>query len=97
MVRFDAIRSLTDFQRNAKEHLKRLKKSGEPEVLTVNGHAELVVQSARSYQQLMDAAEIADSVRTLRGRLNRGTGGRRDVPLKEFDGAMRKKYGIRGK
>jgi hypothetical protein len=41
---------LTDFQQNTKEHLQRLRKSGKPEVLTVNSHAALVVQSATSYK-----------------------------------------------
>ena len=34
------IHSLTDFLRNHKAHVKRLKKTQAPEVLTVNGKAE---------------------------------------------------------
>ena len=44
------IHSLTDFLRNHKAHVKRLKKTKTPEVLTVNGKAEVVVQDAASYQ-----------------------------------------------
>lgn len=40
MFRTDSIYSLTDFQRNARTHLDRLKQSGQPEILTVNGQAE---------------------------------------------------------
>ena len=69
MVRVDQIRSLSDFQRNTRKHIKRLKQTGQPEVLTVNGQAELVVQSAASYQKLLDAADLSDSVRVLRKRL----------------------------
>jgi PHD/YefM family antitoxin component YafN of YafNO toxin-antitoxin module len=47
--------SLTDFQRNAKAHLKRLKATGRPEVLTVNGRAELIVQNASAYEETLDA------------------------------------------
>lgn len=69
MVRLDAIQSLTDFQRNTKKHLLRLKKTGRPEVLTVNGQAELVVQDAKSYQKLQDRAEKADRILELHSRI----------------------------
>ena len=49
------IRSLTDFQRNTKTHLKRLKSTGRPEILTVNGKAELIVQDAAAYEETLDA------------------------------------------
>ena len=53
MVHLEDIHSLTDFQRNTKEHIQRLKETGRPEVLTVNGKAEIVVQDAASYQKLL--------------------------------------------
>ena len=49
------IRSLTDFQRNTKAHLKRLKSTGRPAVLTVNGRAELIVQNAAAFEDMVDA------------------------------------------
>ena len=58
--------SLTDFNRNTREHVERLKASGKPEVLTVNGKAELVVQDAASYQDLLIKAEFADAVKAIR-------------------------------
>jgi len=79
MVQLSDIHSLSDFQRNTKAHLQRLKRSGRPEVLTVNGKAELVVQDARSYQKLLDqAAEAeAEAVGVLRQRLkSMGRGGK---------------------
>jgi PHD/YefM family antitoxin component YafN of YafNO toxin-antitoxin module len=57
MFRTDNIYSLTDFQRKTKLHLARLKQSGQPEVLTINGQAEVVVQSASAYQELVDKLE----------------------------------------
>ncbi len=57
MIRADDIGSLTDFARNTKAHLKRLKRTGRPELLTVNGRAEVVVQNATSYQRLIDELE----------------------------------------
>ena len=70
MIDLRNIRSLTDFNRNAKEHLRRLKRTGKPEVLTVNGQAELVVQSAAAYQKLLDAAERAQTLPILRQSLD---------------------------
>jgi PHD/YefM family antitoxin component YafN of YafNO toxin-antitoxin module len=55
MIALQDIRSLTDFQRNTKAHLKRLKSTGRPVVLTVNGRAELIVQNAAAYEETVDA------------------------------------------
>jgi len=57
MVRPEDIGSLTDFNRNTKAHLKRLRRTGRPELLTVNGKAEVVVQSASAYQRLINLLE----------------------------------------
>ena len=62
MIRLSDIRSLTDFQRNFKVHLKHIKKSGRPLVLTINGKAELVVQDAESYQKLLELVERAEAI-----------------------------------
>lgn len=43
------IRSLSDFKRNTVALLDRLRESGHPLVLTINGKAELVVQDAAAY------------------------------------------------
>jgi prevent-host-death family protein len=66
MPRLDDIRSLTEFQRNARAHIRRLKRTGRPQILTVNGQAEIVVQDARSYQKLLDRAEEAERQERLR-------------------------------
>ncbi len=63
MIRVQDILSLTDFHRNTKAHLRRLKQSGGPEVLTVNGKATLVVQEASAYQRLLTALERATRTR----------------------------------
>lgn len=64
-IRLDDIRSLTEFQRSTRDAIKRLKRTGRPEVLTVNGQAELVVQDARAYQKLLDRARDADALERL--------------------------------
>ncbi|WP_293154958.1 type II toxin-antitoxin system prevent-host-death family antitoxin [Okeania sp. SIO2C9] len=42
------IDSLTNFKRNTTQYLQRIKESGNPLILTVNGKAEVVVQDAES-------------------------------------------------
>jgi prevent-host-death family protein len=57
MIRPEDIGSLTDFNRNTKAHLKRLRRTGRPELLTVNGKAEVVIQTASAYQRLIESLE----------------------------------------
>lgn len=62
MIQLNDIHSLTDFLRNSKAHIERLKAAGRPEVLTINGKAELVVQDAASYQALLTRLEQAQAI-----------------------------------
>jgi len=55
MIALQDIRALTDFQRNTKAHIKRLKSTGRAEVLTINGRAALIVQDATAYEDMLDA------------------------------------------
>jgi len=57
MITLKNIHSLSDFIRNAKSRIARLKKTGEPAILTINGQAEAVVLSAASYQSLINELE----------------------------------------
>lgn len=50
MIRVQDIRSLTDFRRNTKEFVERLRQTRDPMVLTVNGEAAIVVQDAVAYE-----------------------------------------------
>jgi PHD/YefM family antitoxin component YafN of YafNO toxin-antitoxin module len=61
MIDLRNIHALDHFKRNTAEFRERLKKTGEPEVLTVDGKAELVVQSAEAYQKLLDRLEELDT------------------------------------
>jgi hypothetical protein len=57
MIKPEDIGSLTDFARNTKAHLRRLKRTGRAELLTVNGKAEVVIQNATAYQRLIEELE----------------------------------------
>lgn len=93
MIQLGDIHSLTDFQRNAREHIDRLKETGRPEVLTINGKAELVIQDAESYQKLLDAIDRAEAIEGIRCGLEQMEAGQ-SRPLGEFDAYMRNKYNI---
>ena len=95
MVELTNIRSLSDFQRNTKKHLRRLKDTGKPEVLTVNGHAELVVQSAAAYQKLLELADTADSVQILKQRIAFAAAGDKGIPAKQVLAAVKNRLGLR--
>ncbi len=70
------INSLSNFKRNTSEFLARLKESGHPVVLTINGKAELVVQDTASYQRLIEMAEKAERMEALRASIEDMRAGR---------------------
>ncbi len=59
------IHSLSDFKRKTTVFTTRMKKSGHPLILTINGKAELVVQDAASYQRLLEQADQAEMMEFL--------------------------------
>jgi hypothetical protein len=86
-IALEDIRSLTDFQRNTKTHLKRLKNTGRPEVLTVNGKAELIVQDAAAFEEMIDA------IRGIQRGLDEMAAGKGEPARKVLD-RIRAKYKI---
>lgn len=70
MFRSEDIHPVTDFVRNHRRHYEHLRRTGRPEVLTINGAAELVVQDVRAYEREVEAAQrLEEENRTLRERL----------------------------
>jgi prevent-host-death family protein len=63
------ITPLTDFKRDTAAYIRKLRKTGRAQVLTVNGRAEVVVQSAKSYQKTLEFMEDAATVNVLKQRL----------------------------
>jgi prevent-host-death family protein len=85
------IRSLSDFKRKTSELISRLKSTGDPLVLTINGRAEVVVQDAEAYQDLLDRVETIEA-------LHRGIAdvdARRTKPARIVLNRLRRKNGIR--
>lgn len=90
------IQSLSTFKRDTAKVAEQLKKTGRPVVLTVNGKAEMVVQDAAAYQQLVELAEQAEMIAFLRKSKKEVDAGR-TVPALEALDAIAKKYKLVGK
>lgn len=94
MIQLDNIFPLTDFKRNTSDLRAKLKKSGLPAVLTVEGRPELVVQDAAAYQRLLDALEHSEAVDGIRAGLDsmkRGKG----KPASRAFAELRNELGLR--
>ncbi|MFT3881404.1 MAG: type II toxin-antitoxin system Phd/YefM family antitoxin [Gemmatales bacterium] len=59
------IRSLSEFKRNTPEMMKRLRTTGQPVVLTINGKAELVVQTTEGYQELLEMIQRQENMQFI--------------------------------
>lgn len=89
------IHSLTDFLRNHKVHVARLKATRTPEVLTVNGRAEVVVQDAASYQDLLDRLHRMETVAAIREGIASAERGELK-PVEQVLAEIQAKYGLQG-
>lgn len=93
MIDLREIRSLTDFKRKTPEFLERLKATGRPQVLTVNGRAELVVQDAEAYQRLIEFVERAEAIEGIRRGLE-DVEHKRTKPARQALDQIRRKHRI---
>ena len=90
-VQIGDIHPLTDFKRRTTEFRDRLKKTGQPEVLTVEGRPAIVVQDAAAYQRMMELVDRAETIEGIRAELESLEAGR-GITLEEFDAKMRRKH-----
>ncbi len=88
------IQSLSVFKRDASKIIKQIKATKEPVVLTVNGKAEVVVQDAESYQNLIEAKERAETVAVLRERLKNYDEGEKRLPMDEVFQELADQHGF---
>ena len=93
MIDLREVRSVTEFQRNIKDYVGRLKEKKTPLVLTINGRAEIVVQDAESYQVLLDRLERAETLAAIRRGVEQ-TGRGEGIPLEEAEKRLRNKHGF---
>jgi prevent-host-death family protein len=89
------VHPLTDFKRNTSDFMSQMKKTRRPVVLTVNGKAELVVQDAESYQQILDRLERLEAVEAIRFGVAAAEEGR-VKPARQALAELQEKLGISG-
>ena len=85
------IHSISDFKRNTPDFVKQLKETGKPVVLTMNGRAEVVIQDARSYQnmlEILDRVKDIEAVREALADVEQGSA----LSLDAFDNEMKRKH-----
>ncbi|MGI8641895.1 MAG: type II toxin-antitoxin system Phd/YefM family antitoxin [Pyrinomonadaceae bacterium] len=87
------IDSLSNFKRDTSKFVKRMKKSGSPVVLTVNGKAQIVVQDAESYQKMLELLDRAEAIEGIRQGLE-DVNQKKTASLEQFDKKMRTKHGL---
>lgn len=94
MFKTEDISSMSDFVRNTRSHVDRLRATRRPEILTHNGAAEVVVQNAEAYQDLLDRLDELETLAALHeaaGEIDRGEGS----PLEEAETRLRERLEIR--
>ena len=81
------IHSLSDFVRNPKAHVARLKETRTPEVLTVNGRAEVVLLDTETYEDLVERVRSAEDTAYVRAVLREAkcAGPREEIPEAEME------------
>jgi PHD/YefM family antitoxin component YafN of YafNO toxin-antitoxin module len=85
--------SLTNFQQDTPAFLDRLRQTGQPVVLTINGKAELVVQDAASYQKMLNQLERNETIKQVQEALDEINSGK-GLSLDEFKQQVREKHGL---
>jgi prevent-host-death family protein len=91
MFKMDAIHPVSDFSRKPAEYIKRLKETGQPEILTVNGKAELVIQDAKAYEEMVDLLDTLEKIVQAAKSHDEGKG----IPANTFFSEFEKKHGLK--
>jgi PHD/YefM family antitoxin component YafN of YafNO toxin-antitoxin module len=87
------IHPLTDFLRNHKAHVMRLRQTQAPEVLTVNGKAEVVAQDAASYQLMVERLHHMETLAAIQEGMASAERGELKPAAQVLD-EMRARYGL---
>jgi len=95
MFRAEDICSMSAFVRNASTYATHLRETRRPYVLTLNGAAELVIQNAEAYQDLLDRLENLEGLRALKAaaaELEEQEG----ASVREILARLRRELGVEG-
>jgi PHD/YefM family antitoxin component YafN of YafNO toxin-antitoxin module len=66
MIEAQQTHSLSDFIKDPKTHVARIKQTHTPEVLTINGRAEVVLLDTETYENLMEQLQNSKTIASLR-------------------------------
>ena len=79
--------SMSDFLRNHEAHVARLKETRTPEVLTINGRAEVVMLDTETYENLMERLHHMEEVAAVRAIIRRvdSAGPREEISEAEIE------------
>jgi hypothetical protein len=68
MLKPTDVHPITECKRSTPEFVKRLRATGQPDVLAIDGRGEIVVQHAAAYERLLAIVERAEAVAGVRKR-----------------------------
>jgi PHD/YefM family antitoxin component YafN of YafNO toxin-antitoxin module len=83
------IDSPSRLERKTSQFLARLRETGHPVVLTINGEAELIVQDPASYQRLIELAERAERMQIVGASVEEMKAGQ-GIPAEDVLAEMRR-------
>lgn len=86
MTQIQNIDTLTRFKTHTSEVLDRLKATGAPMALTVDGEAQVIVQDAGSYQRMLEALDRAQAIEGIRRGLDSMARGEGRPAAEVFEG-----------
>ncbi len=69
------IHPLTEFKRETSRFITRLRETGRPSILTVNGKPSVVVMDAATWQEMQDQIDYAQTVAGIRKGLDQARTG----------------------
>jgi prevent-host-death family protein len=84
---------LSNFTNDPAPILEKLRKSGEPLLLTRNGHEEIVVQDAASYRRILAEVDRLETLAAVKEGLRDVAAGRVQ-PLREAFADIAQKHGL---
>ncbi len=83
------ISPLTEFKRNSARMIARIKETGRPQILTVNGKPSVVVIDAAAWQDMQDQLDHAETVTGIRKGLTQARAGEGIEADRFFDSLAR--------
>jgi len=83
------ISPLTEFKRDSARMIARIKETGRPQILTVNGKPSVVVMDAAAWQEIQDQLDHAETVAGIRKGLTQARDGEGTEAGQFFDALAR--------